>query len=252
MSATWEECNDPYELLRRSRQYIVQERFRWLSAEYVDQMKYVGCFCQDIGESWTKGFVDWVRGQGPIPTGTHDTSDDFDYSPARAPSPVDIAKDLIIRNIQTRQWAQLSINSFTVVEDQARRYEPMIHEMHKPKSKTKLAKLKAQEEVHCLAWRDSLTARVNSIKEAFCNSFRDVAGNPFEPVVFEPRWRTDTVMALARGSHAEAAFDRIPILADAMEEAGCDHPEILRHCRSQQLHGRGCWVISELFEDRWD
>ncbi len=91
-----------------------------------------------------------------------------------------------------------------------------------------------------------------SIKEAFCNSFRDVAGNPFEPVVFDPRWHTDTVMALARGIHAEAAFDRLPILADAMEEGGCNHPTILSHCRNQQHHVRGCWVISELFEDQWE
>ncbi len=58
-----------------------------------------------------------------------------------------------------------------------------------------------------------------------------------------PEWLTSTVVALAAGIYAERAFDRLPILADALQDAGCEHPDILAHCRSDGPHVRGCWVV---------
>ncbi len=75
---------------------------------------------------------------------------------------------------------------------------------------------------------------------------RCIVGNPFRPVAFDPRWRTETAGALASGIYAERAFDRLPILADALEEAGCDHPDVLAHCRGPGPHARGCWVVDGL------
>jgi len=71
----------------------------------------------------------------------------------------------------------------------------------------------------------------------------DIFGNPFQPVNLDPQWLTPTVSLLARGIDAEKAFDRLPILADALEEAGCDHPHVLAHCREHRDHVRGCWVL---------
>jgi hypothetical protein len=72
---------------------------------------------------------------------------------------------------------------------------------------------------------------------------RCIFGNPFRPVAFADSWRSETVVALASGIYAEWAFDRLHILADALEEAGCDHPDILAHCRGPGPHVRGCWVV---------
>ncbi len=72
---------------------------------------------------------------------------------------------------------------------------------------------------------------------------RDIFGNPFHPAILEPRWLTETVLALAAGIYAGRAFDRMPILADALEDAGCDHADILTHCRGEGPHVRGCWVV---------
>jgi hypothetical protein len=73
---------------------------------------------------------------------------------------------------------------------------------------------------------------------------RDIACNPFRPITFDPSWRTSDVMLLAQGISAERAFDRMPILADALQDAGCEHPDILDHCRDAgQVHVRGCWVV---------
>lgn len=56
-------------------------------------------------------------------------------------------------------------------------------------------------------------------------------------------WRTSVVLALAEGVYADRAFDRLPILADALQEAGCDDADLLDHCRGPGSHARGCWVV---------
>ncbi len=105
---------------------------------------------------------------------------------------------------------------------------------------------------------------------------RDVIGNPFQPValkkitrqfggkrvrarVFAPAGRTDTAVSLARQMYATNEFGAMPILADALQDAGCDYEDILSHCRDTSLlsgeppagshapapvsHVRGCWVV---------
>jgi hypothetical protein len=73
---------------------------------------------------------------------------------------------------------------------------------------------------------------------------RDIIGNPFRPVSFDPSWLTSTVVALARGIYEERAFDRLPILADALQDAGCDSDDILNHLRDPHAtHVRGCWAL---------
>jgi hypothetical protein len=72
---------------------------------------------------------------------------------------------------------------------------------------------------------------------------REQLGNPFRPYRFEPEWRTETVLAMAGGIDADRAFDRMPILADALEEAGCDERGMLDHLRGSGPHARGCWVL---------
>jgi hypothetical protein len=72
----------------------------------------------------------------------------------------------------------------------------------------------------------------------------EIVGNPFRSVTFDPLWRTSTVLALAQGIYDERAFDRMPILADALQDAGCENEDILNHCRDpKQIHVRGCWVV---------
>lgn len=77
-----------------------------------------------------------------------------------------------------------------------------------------------------------------------CDLIREVFGPlRFVPITVDPRWRTETVVALATGIYAERAFDRMPILADALQEAGCDNTDILSHCQGDGPHVRGCWVV---------
>ena len=72
---------------------------------------------------------------------------------------------------------------------------------------------------------------------------RDLFGNPFRPVTFSPSWRTDTALSLARTMYDSRDFGAMPILADALQDVGCDSDDVLDHCRdAKQPHVRGCWV----------
>lgn len=72
---------------------------------------------------------------------------------------------------------------------------------------------------------------------------RDIYGpNPFRIAAFEPRWRTPEVIGISRRIYDERDFAAMPILADALEDAGCD-ADVLAHCRGPGPHVRGCWVI---------
>ncbi len=84
---------------------------------------------------------------------------------------------------------------------------------------------------------------INAEVAAQAALLRCVAGNPFRPVTIEPNWRTSTIVGLASGIYQDRAFDRLLILADALEDAGCDSADILSHCRSDGPHARGCWVV---------
>ncbi len=65
-------------------------------------------------------------------------------------------------------------------------------------------------------------------------------GNPFR-AAFSPELRTSTAVAIARGVDDSRDLDVLPILADALQDAGCDNEEILAICR--RSHARGCWVV---------
>jgi len=69
---------------------------------------------------------------------------------------------------------------------------------------------------------------------------------PFRLVFADSRWRTSAVMGLVHTIYNDRGFDLLPILADALEDAGCDNADILTHCRSPGPHVRGCWVVDLL------
>jgi hypothetical protein len=103
--------------------------------------------------------------------------------------------------------------------------------------------------------RDPLLAARNAFLIAQCSpqpaaaravqttSLRDIFGNPFQLVVFSQAWGTDTALSLARTMYEPRDFTAMPILADALQEAGCDSDDILNHCRSDGVPVRGCWAF---------
>lgn len=101
---------------------------------------------------------------------------------------------------------------------------------------------------------DALLAALDRARAAEARAQADLLRdlfNPFRPAAVDPSWLTwhgGTVRRLAGAIYEERRFGDLPVLADALEEAGCSDPDVLRHCRQPGEHVLGCWVVDRLRE----
>jgi hypothetical protein len=102
-------------------------------------------------------------------------------------------------------------------------------------------------------WQDATwdTERVaRQVEElAQCHLLRDIIGNLFREVSIDPQWllaNDGAVRRIAQAVYDERAFEQMPILGDALEDAGCTDATILDHLRQPGEHARGCWVVDAL------
>jgi hypothetical protein len=87
---------------------------------------------------------------------------------------------------------------------------------------------------------------VEQARQAQNALLRDVLGNPFRRPAIDPAWlhaQDGAAVKLAEAVYEGRAFERLPVLADALEEAGCTDADLLGHCRGGGEHVRGCWVV---------
>jgi hypothetical protein len=97
--------------------------------------------------------------------------------------------------------------------------------------------------------RTNRLAATKTATAALCDLYRDIVAYPFEPVAFDPAWRTGAATALARSMRDSRDFSHLPILADALQDAGCEDEHVLAHCRDPKGgHVLGCWVIDAVLE----
>jgi hypothetical protein len=100
----------------------------------------------------------------------------------------------------------------------------------------------ARAKVSAEGLRDG-AVRMRSLQAAL---LRDLFGGLFQSFILDPHWtgwNNGAALILARLCYENRAFDRLPILADALEDAGCTDQAILDHCRGPGPHVRGCWVV---------
>ncbi|MCA9072747.1 MAG: hypothetical protein KDA84_27680 [Planctomycetaceae bacterium] len=106
-------------------------------------------------------------------------------------------------------------------------------------------------EMPALIYRD-LYPRVGIDEEtaeaALCARLRDIYGNPFRKVEIDPAWKTPAIAEKAQWIYSNRNFDQMPLLADALVEAGCDSGELLQHCCEEHQHVLGCWALDSLLE----
>jgi hypothetical protein len=83
-----------------------------------------------------------------------------------------------------------------------------------------------------------------------CQLLRCILGNPFRPATVSPAWRTPQVVDLAQAAYEQRELPagtldlaRLAVLADALEDAGCDQADLLTHLRGPGPHVRGCWAV---------
>ncbi len=79
-------------------------------------------------------------------------------------------------------------------------------------------------------------------RQVIRNAVEDFNGGP----MLNSSWQTTTSIAIAEYISDDRAFDRLPILADALQDAGCEDADILDHCRGNGPHVRSCWVVDLL------
>lgn len=83
----------------------------------------------------------------------------------------------------------------------------------------------------------------SAVHDAHANLLREIFGNPFRSISLDPAWLTSKVIRLAQSIYDDRAFDRLPELADVLEQAGSLDQDKLNHCRGPGPHVRGCWVL---------
>jgi hypothetical protein len=117
-----------------------------------------------------------------------------------------------------------------------------INEVIQSVSRVEQAAVEASAEPHrAELWAEAIGAAVRA------GFIREIFGNPFHPS--SPlregvlAWNDATVLRLAEGIYQEKAFERLPILADALVDAGCEQEEVIGHCREERPHMRGCWGV---------
>lgn len=91
-------------------------------------------------------------------------------------------------------------------------------------------------------------------RHAQCDLLREIVGNPFQPAVIKPSclvWKNGCVVRNAQAIYEARRFDDLPHLGQVLEQAGCDDPAIIDHCRQLAGHVRGCWVLDLLLGKRW-
>ena len=96
------------------------------------------------------------------------------------------------------------------------------------------------------AYHEDLRSAERAERLVLANLLRDIFGNPFRPVAIDPAWlawNDGAILRMAQSIHDEQAFDRLPFLAEALEDAGCTDRSILTHCRGPGPHAKGCWLV---------
>jgi hypothetical protein len=75
-----------------------------------------------------------------------------------------------------------------------------------------------------------------------CDAVRDLVDDPARPAVIRPEWLDEQVRGVAACIDLDGRLGDLPILGDALEEAGCDDARLLEHAR-RPAHYRGCWLL---------
>jgi hypothetical protein len=181
-------------------------------------------------EAWADGaLAGWVRPVGPsfpVREGRVGAMAAVTaaLSRSRLLAPQRLARTLEQRMAPVLEQAQRAARSGAVALDRARQ------------SIVRQFRLRDEKEAERLEAED---------RRLLCDLVRDVLGNPYRPASVKPAWlgaNRGLARAIAEGIAEEGRFKDLPILADALEEAGCDDGRILEHAR-QPRHYRGCWLI---------
>lgn len=237
--ADWMSCCEPRDLLKTIDRQVNPLRFRWLAIEWGRRIRNV-FVPQDL--RCFDSFDRWVTADGPHPRDVYEQLQ-FDYIGEIFWSG-GVSAQYCAHAIRNEKYLQAAIYgglSFSElyppplpIPDFSHSYEP--HTME------------AMERAHFEQWEADGKVYALRVRTELCHQLRDVAGNPFRPVSISSDWLSESVIDLAETIHQDNNFDLLPILADSLEDRGCQDSNYLNHCRSGGPHVRGCWAVLLLLE----
>jgi hypothetical protein len=224
--ATWVESVDPFQMLTFLKGKVSDRKLRLFA---------VACVRRVLSSARVRKHYTFLRGETQI---------ELDVAEQVADGLLDEQKLVAVRH--SRTWTFLSYTTEPVAYDaawvstrQAAEYFgaafppadrcPSGNRFYGPKN-----------------WRPQKRAEARESEQQCC-LLRCMIKNPFRATpILNPAWlawNDQTVVRIAEAVYDERAFARMPILADALEDAGCDNTDILNHCRGPNVHMRGCWVV---------
>jgi hypothetical protein len=237
----WLACVDPLALRRFAQDRVAPQRFRWLALAWGQRNRhhYEAEDCV-----WFDAYALWLNGAGPHPNTLELPEAMYAFESGLRIDAYGHMFFHYLRYLDNPMRAAV-VSGDSASEDCSRLNLVPIDasKSHLGRSAKKRAAEEARRKAHFESQQLERLAHKERICWEFCNQFRDVAGNPFRPVVADPAWLTPTVVAFAESLYEARAFDRLPILADALEEAGCTSADLLLHCRQPGEHVRGCWAV---------
>ena len=242
----WLTSVDPIDLSRYGRGRIDPHRFRWLAVAWGQRIRHL---LEPENLIWFDAYTAWVSGDSrhPIELDLPEFWMPLDRPIASVGSSrlfVDILKTLQDPMHAAAFASEAASDDYPSVESDPIDYS----KTHR--GKVAKRRLKEQAPATFEKLRLKRLALSNQIRIEFSGQFRDVAGNPFREVKLDSSWLSTSVVTCAKRIHADNAFDRMPILADALEQTGCISEDVLLHCRTSETHVRGCWVIDLLIGDQ--
>lgn len=112
----------------------------------------------------------------------------------------------------------------------------------------------APDEIRQNAWSDyeqEIQKKMDGILARQADLIRCIVGNPFAPIYFETdwlKWKNGIVPKMAWDIYESREFGDMSMIADTLEEAGCNLPNVLNHCRDEPFHARGCHIIDAILQ----
>lgn len=129
-------------------------------------------------------------------------------------------------------------------------WEMLTPRMARPATEDPFWLFAVAEDVSVIATENQTDPDVRAqLRQTQAHLLREVVGNPFRTIQVDPAWWTwndGAIVKIAIILHDEEGFDRMPILADALEDAGCTDAGMLSHCRGPNQHLRDCWLLDLL------
>ncbi len=250
--AEWLSCNDPRRLLNSMYGIASQRKLRLFACACCRRIWHLLAdeSCRQAVE-FAEQYADG-RASSDQMAAARAAVDAVVAARTQAPQPVDAAPS-DVRRLQAIRDAAISTFWATTLGDTESGRDEMAMDAHE--AGWTAVWLTSENAAPALArsgqWDAERAAQAALVRDIFDYPFRhfDYEGYPTDRTVIDPAWLTwnhGTVPAIVRRVYDERVFHDLPILADALEDAGCTDADILAHCRGGGRHVRGCWVVDLL------